>query len=95
MEELGIQELTSEQIEALCLAAENVARKHILSKVPSKMVEKLSISIEAEGEKPVTLTVDIDVALSPQTKNFDAQKLVDEAVKEAFKSVENYLRKLT
>jgi len=95
VEELGKQELTSEQIEALCLAAENVARNHILSKVPSKMVEKLSISIEAEGEKPVTLTVDIDVALSTQMKNFDAQKLVDEAVKEAFKSVENYLRKST
>ena len=95
MEELSIQELTSEQIEALCLAAENVTRKHILSKVPSKMVEKLSISIEAEGEKTVTLTVDIDVALSTQMKNFDAQKLVDEAVKEAFKSVENYLRKST
>ncbi len=94
MEELGIQELASEQIEALCLTAENAARKYILSKVPSKMVEKLNISVEAEGEKPVTLTVDIDVALSPQIENIDAKKLADEAVKEAFKSIENHLRKL-
>ena len=90
-----IVELNTEQIEELCFAAENAARKYILSRVPSKMVEKLNISIEAEGEKPFTLTVDIDVALSPQMKNFDVQKLVDEAVREAFKSGENYLRKLT
>ena len=95
MEELGLPELTAEQIEALCLTAENAARKHILSKVSSKMVEKLNVSVEADGAKPVNLTVEIDIALSPQTKDLDLDKLVDEAVKEALKVSENYLRKLT
>ena len=95
MEELGIAELTTEQIEALCATAENAARKHVLSRVPSKMVERLNISVEAEGAKPVNLTVEIDVALSPQMKDYNVDKLVGEAVKAALKASENYLRKIT
>jgi hypothetical protein len=95
VEELGLRELTAEQIETLCLTAENAARKHILAKVSSKTVEKLNVSVEADGAKPVKLTVEIDLSLSPQTKDLDLDKLVDEAVKEALKVSENYLRKLT
>ena len=95
VEELGIPDLTTEQIETLCATAENAARKHILSKVSSKMVEKLNISVEADGTKPVNITVEIDLELSPKMKDFDADKLVNEAVKEAHKASENYLRKLT
>ncbi len=95
MEELGIPELTTEQIETLCSTAENAAREHVLSKVPSKMVEKLNISVEADGTKPVNLAVEIDLTLSEQMKDFDAKALVSEAVKEALKAGENYLRKLT
>lgn len=95
MEELGIPDLTTEQIEMLCATAENAARKHILSKVSSKMVEKLNISVEADGTKPVNVTVEIDLELSPKMKDFDADKLVNEAVEEAHKTSENYLRKLT
>ncbi len=95
MEELGIPELTTEQIETLCSTAENAAREHVLSKVPFKMVEKLNISVEADGTKPVNLAVEIDLTLSEQMKDFDAKALVSEAVKEALKAGENYLRKLT
>jgi hypothetical protein len=95
VEELGIPELTTEQIETLCSTAENAAREHVLSKVPFKMVEKLNISVEADGTKPVNLAVEIDLTLSEQMKDFDAKALVSEAVKEALKAGENYLRKLT
>ena len=94
MEKLGIPDLTTEQIETLCQTAENAARKHVLSKLSSKMVEKLNISVEAEGTKPVNITVEIDLELSPKMKNLDADTLVNEAIKEAFKASENYLRKL-
>ena len=94
MEELGIPDLTTEQIETLCSTAENTAKKHILSKVPFKMVEKLNISVEADGTKPMNVTVEIDLALSPKMKDFDADKLVKEAIKEAHKASKNYLRKL-
>ena len=95
MEELGIPDLTTEQIEVLCAKAENAARKYILSKVSSKMVEKLNISVEAEGTKPLNVTVEIDLELSPKMKDFDADKLVNEAVEEAHKTSEDYLRKLS
>jgi len=94
VEELGLPELTSEQIEELCSIAEEAAREYVLSKVPSKRIETLNISVEAEGTKPVMLTVEIDIALSPLMKDFDAQKLVDEAVAEAFTYAKKYLREL-
>jgi hypothetical protein len=94
VEELGLPELTSEQIEELCDIGEKAARKYILSKVPLKRIETLNISAEVEGTKHITLTVDIDIALSPLMKDFDAQNLVNEAVKEAFQSAERYLREL-
>jgi post-segregation antitoxin (ccd killing protein) len=94
VEELGIPDLTTEQIETLCSTAEDAARKHILSTVPFKMVENLNISVEAEGTKPVNVTVEIDLVLSPKIKDLDAETLVNEAVKEALEASENYLRKL-
>jgi hypothetical protein len=92
--ELGIPELNGEQIEELSLIAEKTARKYVLSKISPKRIETLNISVETEGTKPVRLTVDVDVSLSPLMKKIDVQKLVDEAVKEAFTSAENYLREL-
>ena len=94
MEELGIPELNSNQIEELSSTAEKTAREYVLSKVSSKRIEALNVIVETEGTKPVRLTVEVDVSLSPLMKDFNVQKLVDEAVKEAFTSAENYLREL-
>lgn len=94
MKELGIPELNSQQIEELCSIVEETARQHVLSKVSPKRVEELNISVETEGAKPVTLIVDVDISLSPLMRNFDVQKLADQAVKEAFTAAEKYLREL-
>ena len=94
MEALGIPELTSEQIEKLCLIAEKAAREHVLSKVPSKKIETLDISAEAEGTKPVALKVDVTITLAASMKGFDVQKLAEEAVREAFVSAEKHLREI-
>jgi hypothetical protein len=94
VEELGIPDLTTEQTETLCSTAENAARKYILSKVPLKMVDNLNISVEAEGTKPVNVTVEIDLSLSPKMKDFDAEALVNKAVQKALEASEIYLRKL-
>ena len=64
MVELGFPELTTEQIETLCQTAENAARKAVLSKVSSKMVDRLDISVEAEGSKPVNVTVEVELILN-------------------------------
>lgn len=96
MEELGLPELTPEQVEELCSAAEEAARAYILSRVPPKRVETLNISadVEMESGKPLTLTVEVELTLSPLMRDFDVQKLADEAVKEAFGVAEKYLREL-
>ena len=92
--ELGFPELTTEQIETLCSAAEEAARKYVLSKVLSKEIDRLDISVEADGSKPVSVTVEIDLILASQTKNVDADALVKEAVNVAHIATENFLRKI-
>jgi len=95
VEELDIPELNSKQTEQLSLIVEKTAAQYVLSIVPSKRIETLNISVETEGTKPVTLTVDVNISLSPLMRNFDAQKLTDEAVREAIVAAENFLRELT
>ena len=92
--DLGIPELTDEQFDEVTQVAENAARKHIFSKINKKTVDKLDISVEAEGTKPVNFTVEVDLALVPQTKDIDDKALAAEAVAEAFKAIEAYLRML-
>ncbi len=94
MEKLGIPDLTTEQTETLCSTAEKAARQYILSKVPLKMVDKLNISVEAEGTKPVNVTVEIDLTLSPKIKNPDTEALANKAVQAALEAGEIYLRQL-
>jgi hypothetical protein len=94
LQELGLPELTNEQIEKLCTIAETAARKHVLSRVPSKEIERLDISVEAGETKPLRLAVDVDIVLSPTMKGFNVEKLSDEAVREAFASSEKFLREL-
>ncbi len=92
--ELGIPKLNGKQVEEFCSIVEKSAREYVLSKISKRRIEELNISVESEGTKPLRLTVEVDVLLSPLMKNIDVQKLVYEAVKEAFTSAENYLRKL-
>lgn len=95
MRQLGIPELSSDEIEELCLIVEKAAREHVLSNVSPKRIETLDISVETEGAKPVRITVEVDLSLSPLMKKFNSQRLADDAVKEALTSAENYLRELT
>jgi hypothetical protein len=95
VEELGLEKLTDKQIEELCLIAEEAARKHILSKVPSKNIDALNITAEAEGAKPVSLKVEVDLELSQSVRNFKVKQITDEAVRIAFVSANQYLRGLT
>ncbi len=94
MGELGFPELTTEQIEFLCQTTEDAARKYILNKVSSKDVDRLDISVEVEGTKPVSVTVEINLLLVKQTSDVDVETLVKEATDKAHEATENFLRKL-
>jgi hypothetical protein len=93
MGELGFPELSTEQIEILCQAAEDAARKTILAKVSAKDVERLDISVEVEGTKPVNVTVEVNLLLA-KTQRMDAEALVKEAIAQAHLATEIFLSKL-
>jgi hypothetical protein len=93
--ELGLPELTTEQIETLCEIAENAARKHVQNKINSKLIECLDVVVEAQGTKPVDLSVEINLTLTMAAKNVvDVTVIVEEAVAQAHLDSENFLRKL-
>ncbi len=95
LEEVGIPELTVEQLEKLCEIAEKAARDHILSKVSSQRVSALDIAVDTEGSKPVTVNVEVEVTLSPLMKNFNVEKLTKEATEKAFAAIREYLSELS
>ncbi len=94
MVELGFPELTTEQIELLCQTAEAEAQKYILSKVSNKNIEQLDISIEADGAKPVNVTVEINLQLTKAENDVKVEILVKEAVDAAHRAIESFLRKI-
>ena len=91
----GIPKLTDEQIEEICEIAEEAARKYILSKVPLKKISDFDITVETEGLKPLNISVEINLELSPLMRDYDVNKLVEEAVKKAFEAVDNHLKGLS
>lgn len=95
LEEIGISELTEEQMQTLSETAEEAARDHILSMVPKRKISTLDITVEAVGTKPVTISVDVDLALSPVMKTCNAEKLTHKATERAFEAAEQYLRELS
>jgi len=94
LEEIGIPELVPEQLEKLCEIGEKAAREFILSKVSSRKISALNISIVTEGTKPLTVNVDVEISLSPLMKDFNVDKLAKEATEKAFVSIKNYLSEL-
>jgi hypothetical protein len=94
LEEIGIPELTLEQVAELCERAEQATREYVLSKVSTSRIATLDVTVDAEGTKPVTANVDVTVVLSPLMKDFDVEALTNEATKRAFAHIEEYLREL-
>jgi hypothetical protein len=91
LEEIGIPQLTPEQMENLCEIGEKAARDYIHSKVSPRQITALDIAIDTEGVKPVTVSVDVELTLSPLMKDYDAEKLVEEATSKAFQAIKEYL----
>ena len=84
--------LSLEGIEALCRIAEDSARRFVLSKIPSSKIADLDVTVDVEGTKPITVDVEVEITLFPRVEGYDVQKLADEAVKNAFLSIEEHLK---
>ncbi|HUK50574.1 MAG TPA: DUF3194 domain-containing protein [Terriglobales bacterium] len=83
---------TSEEIEEICIAAQEAARLHLLSKVSLKRVSDLDVTVEAEGDKPLVLYVDVAVEL--ENGDDDVEPFVDEATESAFSAAEAKAKEL-
>lgn len=92
---MGIElkrEPTTEEVEQICTAAEEAARRHLLSKISLKRLSDLGVTVDAVGGKP--LVVNVDVAIELAGGKQDLQALVDEATDLAFSAAEAKAREL-
>jgi len=83
---------TEDEIEQICVAAEEAARRQLLSILPLKRISDLDLTVEANGDKPLVLNVDIgiDVTIGDE----DLQRLVLNATNAAFEAAETKVREL-
>jgi hypothetical protein len=81
-----------EEIEQICMAAEEAARKHLLSRVSLKRVSDFDVTVEALGDKPLLLNIGISLELSSGNENLEP--LVDEATDLAFSAAEAKAKEL-
>jgi len=61
----------------------------------SERIRVVKSSLSQKGTKPVSVNVDVEIALSSLMKNYDVKKLANEAMKKAFASIERCLREFT
>ena len=90
---IGLPELSDEQVMEVIKAGEEAARAYVLSKVPAKKIYDMGISIQVEGTKPLTVTVDVELRLASSAR-VDPDELAREAAKKAMETVGEKLREL-
>jgi hypothetical protein len=83
---------TEGEIEQMALAAQEAARDHLMSKVSLKQVNDIDVTVEAIGDKPLVLSVDVAIELT--SGNDDMGPLVDEATDLAFSAAEAKAKEL-
>jgi phage gp46-like protein len=84
---------TEDEIEEICIAAEEAARQALLLKIPLKRVSDLDVMVEAIGDKPLILAVEVGVELLIGDE--DMQGLVDKATDAAFSAAEAKVKELS
>ena len=83
---------TDEEVEQICVAAEEAARRRLLASVSLKLISDLDVTVEATGDKPLVLNVDVAVELRGGTQDVDS--IVDEATNLAFSAAEAKAKEL-
>ena len=83
---------TDEEVELICTAAEEAARKFILSKISIKKLDDLDLSVEGVGDKPLSITVQI--AIESELENPELDTIIDDATNAAFAAAEAKVQEL-
>ncbi len=84
--------LKQEEIGEICEASEDAARKTLFAKLSLKQVSDFEIAVEATGDKPLTLT--IDISASPDMSNGRLGRMIEEACDRAFEAAEQKAKEL-
>ena len=90
---IGLPELSDEQILEVVEAGERAAREYVLSKLPAKKVYDIGVCIQVEGDRPLTITVDVELRVASSAK-IDPDALAREAAKKAMEAIEGKLREI-
>ena len=83
---------TDEEVELICTAAEEAARKSILSKISLKKLDDLDLTVEGVGDKPLSVTVQI--AIESELEDPELGTIIDSATDAAFAAAEAKVREL-
>jgi len=94
LKEVRRTSLSYDQLEKLCEVAEEAARRYVSSRIPSRGISDLSITVSSTDSETLNLEVDVEVTLSPLFRKADVKKLAEEAVAAAFKAAEGYMREI-
>ncbi len=80
------------EIEKMCLAAEEALENHLERAEGLKSFSDVSISVRAEGSKPLRLSVEVNVEPAPEEP--DSEAMLKEATALAFKAAEEKAKEL-
>jgi len=83
---------SSREIEEMCEAAQQAAVGFLVSKIPAKRMRDIEIVVEAIGDKPLTLNVEVSVIQSDQRGELG--DILDEATRLALDAAESKARDL-
>ncbi|MCS7364221.1 MAG: DUF3194 domain-containing protein [archaeon GB-1867-035] len=88
---IGIKGISEDQIVELCELAENTICNYLFSNIPKRQILDLDITVEADLNESLIVTIDIDVTLSPFFQG-NLEEVEDGAIDEAFRVIEQRLR---
>jgi len=74
--------------------ADEAARKYVASKISKNEISDLTISVDLEETKGLKVEVVVDLTLSESFTKADVKNLADEAVKSAFKVIDEYMKEV-
>jgi len=94
LSERPISSLTYEELEKICVLAEEAARRYIFSRVKREYVSDLYVSVDLESLDTLNVNVEVEIELSPLCSKMNVQEIADGSVKAAFEAIEKCLRRI-
>jgi hypothetical protein len=76
---------------SLCKVADRAARGVIFNRLKKSDIAELDITVEVVSEQPLTVNVEVGIALSPSVKEVDVNVLTKEATEKALEAIKRFV----